>query len=315
MFIYGKIPMIHHCLSIRKNSFPAVLLTGCLILGGLLMGTLLLPGCLGAGRDTAPLKPVPAEKFSPESHAWHTRDLKPDYLSLARELVAKGHFKVARVQLDQALKQGMPSAEIYTLKGICARETGDAKKARTWFDQAIGLDGEYAPALNHLGILQAMEKKYEPARTSFEKALGLDPANPDFFNNAGMLHLENGAYGQAQSLFEQALALAPDHRRAAGNLAMTLGHMGDFQKAFSLLLAHYPYGTACHNMGVVYAAAGEKDKSLQMFLAAKNTQPAAQAQVTDPLGPADPSAPAGIPGDTGNGIYSRIQDSLANGGE
>ena len=282
-----------------------------------------ISGCMGMGskksspgQDQAQVYESQQQK-NRERDAWALKKHEPNHLALARDLVRDGHYDVALVQLDKAIElgQGASVSEIYTLKGICARETGDMDHAGQWLAKALELDPENADAWNHQGIVLTMDKLYDMAKTCFDKAIALDPGNPDYFNNKGILYTHAGDTDGAVSCFRKALTLDPENQRALNNLALSLGHKKEYKQAFSLLTRHYPYWTACHNMGVVYARAGEVQKSRNMFMLADKSIHAMDAQILNPMAPVDPTPPAGIPGETGNALYRRSQDQISNGGE
>ncbi len=274
-------------------------------------------GCMGfmKGRPgNAPVNTI-KRQVAAGSGPWDTEKLKPNYLALARDLMAKGFYDVAKVQLDQALAQQKNNPEIYDLKGVCARETGDFGRALQYFKKALDIDSKNAAARNNLGILYTMQKKWKKAEKNFTLARNLDPARADFFNNAGVLFMKEKHFKKASQNFVKAIELQPGFETASNNLAITLGYMNEFDHAFEILKTVHPYRTACFNMGCIYEMCGKKIMADRMFTLAGSDGSASpfETQIINRHSPVNTAPPTGMPGDIADGIYKRYQYRIKEG--
>lgn len=281
----------------------------------------ILSGCISpmAPKKAPESSQAKQEPMKIRNTMWDTRDLKPNHLALAEDLMTKKFYGVALVQLDQALEQDKNNSQIYNLKGVCARETNDLQNAEKFLKKALALDKKNASAHNNIAILYSMEKKPDLAEKSFNRALALDPARADFFNNAGVLYMGKKEYEKAKNCFSQAMLLEPSHENAINNLALTLGYLKKYDQAMKLLLNSRPYEIACHNMGCIYEMANQDEKAKKMFALAnsKNITNGGQkpfdTQILNPETPLDTSPPTGMPGSAGNEIYERYQGKIKHG--
>lgn len=295
------------------NYFTNIKKSRAIILGACLCACL-FSGCIGS------MAPKKTQKYSLKNEepvkirntTWNTENLKPNYLALAEDLMAKGFYGVALVQLDLAMEQDKNNSKIYNLMGVCARETEDLKRAAIFLKKAMDLDQKNASAFNNIAILYSMKKNFDLAEKNFTRALALDPGRAIFFNNAGTLYMKKKEYEKAKKNFNRAMALEPGHINAINNLAITLGYLKEYDRAMKLLLTHQTYKTACYNMGCIYEITGENKKANKMFALAKEDQTPFNTQVLNPEAPLDTSPPTGITGEAGNAVYRRYQDKLSN---
>jgi|GEM_PF-1567366 len=277
-----------------------------------------LCGCTTFTAEKKPPEPERMIQQRIQDPSWDTENLTPNHLSLAEELMAKGFYEVARVQLDLVLKEKPGNKNALALRGVCARETGNLYEAETDLKKSIEADKNFAYAHNHLAVLYAMEERFDLAEDSIKKALAIDPARADFFNNAGMIALEKEDWEAAKQNFTKALKIEPNHEKSVNNLALTLGYLKEYERALTLLLEHGSLPMACHNMGYIYDLAGEKKMAEKMYrmAEAKGSGPSPEyerlfgAQVLNPDGPDNPAPPSGMPGDIGAILYEAYKSKL-----
>jgi len=191
--------------------------------------------------------------------------LKPDFLQLAQNLINKGFFDVALLQLNKAVENDPDNSEIYFLMGKCNRESSHFKNAEKNFKKALQIDPEFAPAHDGLGLLYDLSGKREAAQAQYQKAIALNPARPDFYNNLGFSKLLAGKYIEAKSDLLKSLALQPGFRKAEANLALCCIMTSDDKKAFALLRKSHTYQDTCRNMAAMYKFKGETRKALEMI--------------------------------------------------
>lgn len=217
-----------------------------------------------------------------EEPPWNIGTLEPDHLALARDLVAKGHYDVALIQLEKADRNKGNDPEITYLTGICHREQGDLEKAVNAFNRALTLNPDYAPAHYGLGLSHIRQGDAEAAVVDFSRAVRLNPARPDFQNNLGYAYMEQDRLDLAEDHFRKSLALEPDYRLAQNNLAVCRFLKGEETEALALLMIHNPPDAVYGQLAAILRARGEYDRALEL------TGQARQSTETgsDPTGPA-----------------------------
>ena len=228
-----------------------------------------LAGCGGApwkrGQDPREAMALRAED---QADARPCRRDEPgaDRLALARELVARGHYPVAQVQLREWLARNDGDPEAHHLLGVCRREGGDAAGAVAAFETAIAHDPDYAPAYDGMGIALSLLDCGPRALAAFEKAVALNPARPDFLNNLGMTLMNDGRLAEAGQAFERGLALDRGAARIRNNLAACLGLQGRTREALALLRGGgLDEAVALNNLGAIELRAGRPEAARLLF--------------------------------------------------
>ena len=193
-----------------------------------------------------------------------------NYITLAKQLMEKGYYDVALVQLNTALKEKKNiSAELFYLIGVCYREQEEYKQAIKFFNLAIDQDNEFSFAYNGLGLAYALTGQPDLARDHFIKAISLNPARADFFNNAGHLEMMEKQYAKAEEYLNKSLLINNRFEQAINNLAICRGLLGKESEALNLLMRSSPPSRAYYNMGIIYHMKGENEKAEDFFQKAK----------------------------------------------
>jgi Flp pilus assembly protein TadD len=255
---------------------------------------LLLCGCSGLKSKENPSLQEEMKGQQGEEPLWDTEKPEPNHLALARDLVQKGHYDAALVELEKAGPSPEGNPEIQYLLGICYRERGDFERAVNAFTQALKYDPSYAPAHNGLGLTRVRHGDPETAVIDFTRAVHLDPAQPDFQNNLGHVYMETNQLDLAEAHFKMSLALDPGYRLAENNLAVCRFLKGKEDAALSLLLKHNPRQVVYQQLSEVYRARGDEDRARE--LAERALLPDVDDKKT-PL-PTAPSMIGGQPVDT-----------------
>ncbi|WDP90909.1 MAG: tetratricopeptide repeat protein [Desulfobacter sp.] len=279
----------------------------------LLAVSLLAPGCMGAWQKKADKGVHTPEAVRKSPEVWDTSQLEPDHTALARDLVGKGFYDVALVQLKTAVEKGASGVETFNLAGVCTRETGESAQSLAYFKRALALEPDNASVNNNIAILYTLMDKTKDARRHFSRAVALDPARGDYFNNFGYFLMAHGDNTGAEALFRQALALAPSNETAVNNLAICLGRQDKDSQALTLLMDHQPAEQAFYNMGCIYREGNDPVRARAMFeLSRKNapdqkikSQKVFDRQVMNPNAPADSAPAEGMAGDVAHTIYTK----------
>jgi Flp pilus assembly protein TadD len=201
------------------------------------------------------------------------RQIQQDHLKLAKDLIKRGFFDVALVQLEKAEKQNGSNAEIYFLTGKCHLENKNYAAAQGCFKQSIRTDPDYATAHNGLGLVYDMTGNRQTARECYQKAIRLNPARADFYNNLGFSEIMDKNYPEAKHHLLKSISLNSDFVRAKNNLALCHVMTGEDQKAFEILKKIFPLDIACHNMGALYLKKGDRNKADEMHKKAVELNP------------------------------------------
>ena len=238
----------------QRNSVPSkITMFAC--------AALLVYGCAGAGnhadRTAVPSNQTPAEP------TW-LQKAQPNHLALARELIAKGHYDVARVQLEHATGSTAHQAEIFYLTGICHLESGDPSNAIVYFKKAMKHDPGYAPAHNGMGLAIARNNDFQGALLHFRRAMELDPAKANVCNNLGYALLKSNRPAEAETVLRKCLAIDPGFSAARNNLTVCLGLLNKDDQALALLLQTYPPAAAYRNMSAIFHLRGDVDSAARM---------------------------------------------------
>jgi Flp pilus assembly protein TadD len=230
----------------------------------LLCITSLLCGCSGLKPNKDPSLQQEMKGQQGEEQLRDTEKMAPNHLVLARDLVQKGHYDAALVELEKAGPSPGGNPDIQYLLGICYREQGDFERAVNAFMQALKYDPSYAPAHNGLGLTRVRQGDPETAVIDFTRAVHLDPTQPDYQNNLGHAHMETDRLDLAEAHFKKSLALDPEYRLAENNLAVCRFLKGEENAALSLLLKHNPRQVVYQQLSAIYWARGEEDKAREL---------------------------------------------------
>lgn len=243
----------------------------CLVLTGFLV---LSMGCSLTRKDTGPQALIRTRMDFEEAAAAHEeKKEKKNHVGLARELLDKGYYEVALVQLKTAGEEQGYTAEIHHLMGVCYRETGALKNAEHHIEKAVSLDPDYAPAHNGLGLVYEMTGRRDQAREAFLMAVEKNPARPDFLNNLGFLEMRALRFKPAEACFKKSLRIFPENPAAINNLAICYGMQGREEEAFALLKKSSSPAAALNNMGVICRMKGDKKRAAALFERALQTEP------------------------------------------
>ena len=203
---------------------------------------------------------------------------EPNHLALAKEMISKGYYDIALVQLEKTLDAREKSPELFHLMGYCHREKKDYDGAKKCFRSALAMEPNYAPAHNGLAMVMDLTGDPKAAQDHYQKAIEINPARPDFYNNMGFSCLCAGDFVLSEACFIRAISLDDTFFLAKHNLALCLGFAGKNAEAMALLNDLLPPAEALNNMGAIHALTHNPDQAADLFsraLAMDPNQPAA----------------------------------------
>ncbi len=175
----------------------------------------------------------------------------------ARRLLAEAYmdegllpYAFQMYQEIQAIKPQDARAEI----GVARvwDKWGDFGLARQHAERAVLLDPGSAKALEVLGRVYLHRNELDLALSAFLSAIKINPQDSSLLNNAGYIFLNRGDLLQARLYLEQAIAIDDSLVEAHNNLGIALARMGDRQRSLQEFMAVNEPAAAFNNLGVVY---------------------------------------------------------------
>jgi len=206
-----------------------------------------------------------AQAFSNASAADPVGPTSPSVLDVGERadlLIVRKQYQDAFDLVQEAIREGDGSADLYNRLGIAAEELRQLKVAEKAYKQAIRRNSHKAEYYNNLGTIYYSQRKWGKALSWYKKALKRNQTVPSFLVNAGMAEFSRRHYPQATRYFRSALLLDPnalfpessggtvvqnlDHEDPAlfhfnlARLFCSLGHIDDAMHQFRMALElHY----------------------------------------------------------------------------
>jgi Flp pilus assembly protein TadD len=112
-----------------------------------------------------------------------------------------------------------------------------AAEARAYLDRLLAVDERNWRAHNALGVLADLEQRFDEAADHYAAAIERQPGSALLWNNLGYSRYLAADYELAQNYFEHALQVDPDFGTARHNLALLYARQSQYEQALSLMLA------------------------------------------------------------------------------
>lgn len=134
-----------------------------------------------------------------------------------------------------------------------------------------------------LAVVTSKLGDYEAANQYFEAALKTDPHNAELLADYGYSLMLQNDMTAAEEQLRVALQEAPGDKRVLNNLALVIGHNGNFDESFELFRKVGGEASAWTSLGYVHVQRGDGPKATDCFSRALTVddrfEPAAQALV------------------------------------
>jgi tetratricopeptide (TPR) repeat protein len=118
--------------------------------------------------------------------------------------------RLAEFELNQLIRSGAKSAQVYAALGYAAYLQGKVSESLDFYGKALEMDPENPNALNSFGYILAEEGvDLQRALTYCRKALDVKPNNPAYLDSLGWAYYRLGALEDALSYLTRAAELAP----------------------------------------------------------------------------------------------------------
>lgn len=140
-------------------------------------------------------------------------------LTLAFIYLSTKRYKMAEFELERLVKNGMKSAQIYTMLGFAAWCQKQADSSVEYYEKALEEEPTNTTAMNSLGfILVETEKDAARGLSLCKQAVEKKPTSPAYLDSLGWAYFKTGEPAQARSYIRKALDLAPRQKEISGHM-------------------------------------------------------------------------------------------------
>jgi tetratricopeptide (TPR) repeat protein len=145
-------------------------------------------------------------------------------LVLAYIYMLSRRAKMAEFELDHLLKNGIESAQIYTMLAYIAWAQKNNEKAVEHYEKALKLDPSSLTAINGLGyVLVDSGIDIKRGLDLCLQAVRLKPQNPAYLDSLGWAYFKNGDMNEARSMLRRALEISPRQLEITKHMRMVIG--------------------------------------------------------------------------------------------
>jgi tetratricopeptide (TPR) repeat protein len=152
--------------------------------------------------------------------------------------------EVVDARLDYLLSRFPDDYQIYFLKAIRYRSTGDNAEAASWLQKCIDKKPAFTGCYIELGYIDIGQSKVNEAKANFEKAVELDPNSAMAKNDLAACHFLLSDFSGAARGFQESYKISPTALTAL-NIGEAYWFSGDFASALEIhqIAADYMNGT------------------------------------------------------------------------
>ncbi|NQV47482.1 MAG: tetratricopeptide repeat protein [Rhodospirillaceae bacterium] len=163
------------------------------------------------------------------------------------------------------------------IKGVVAKQAGDADAAIDCFKNSLKSNSEFSEAANILGVTLIEQERFDEAAFYLRIAVGKRPIYPQAHNNLGVALKGIEDLEDAAASFEMSLEQNPGDIEVLDNLGMTYCLLGRLEEAMSYLekaLAIDPnYPEALNDLGITLHDMGRYDEAIESYRKALAARP------------------------------------------
>ena len=175
-----------------------------------------------------------------------------------RQLLQKGRYAEAQVEIDQRLRQDSLNTDLLSLRAECLlNQRGDAHAATALADlnKALRLKPNTWLLLSERGFANGVLRRYPEAIADYTAALHQTPAEPTLLATRGYSQLVSNHLPEALSDFSRATSLAPSNPEYGIMLVIAQMVSGNFPEALkvctALISKHKDFGMGYANRALV----------------------------------------------------------------
>jgi Tfp pilus assembly protein PilF len=145
-------------------------------------------------------------------------------MTLAYIYVTTKRAKLAEFELNQLIKNGFESAQLYTTQAYAAWAQKHYKQAVELYERALELDENNATAMNGIGFILADTNMDIPRGLRYcRRAVDRGPQNPAYLDSLGWAFFKAGNVPEARIWLRRALDLAPDQQEIRTHMRIVIG--------------------------------------------------------------------------------------------
>ena len=137
--------------------------------------------------------------------------------------------------LDKATIIKPDYAQAYYNKGIAYEKKQQIQMAIYQYKRAIDLKSTYQESHFRLSQIYYNKANYDSAELIINQVIRMKVANAEALDLYGKILYQKGNVRKSIKYYEAALKLDDDNAQYLYNLAVSVGYLGDYQRAFSLL--------------------------------------------------------------------------------
>lgn len=153
------------------------------------------------------------------------------HLKKGRELVERGEFEKARVELKNVLQIEPKTAEAYFLSGRIDEEQANFQRAFAAYSKALDADPDHVPSLARIGRIYVMGNDLAKAEEVIARIIKNKPDDVASLSLKAAMQSRRGDQGGAIDLAKQVIARAPGNIDAISLLAGVFAQRGESSSA------------------------------------------------------------------------------------
>jgi tetratricopeptide (TPR) repeat protein len=148
-------------------------------------------------------------------------------MTLAYIYVITGRSKMAEFELNQLVKNGFESVQIYTTLAYAAWAQKRYRQAVDLYEKALYMDENNATALNGIGfILVDTNMDLRRGMQYCRKAVDRNPRNPAYLDSLGWACFKVGEIPEARIWLRRALDMSPKEREIRNHMRIVVEEAG-----------------------------------------------------------------------------------------
>ncbi len=222
---------------------------------------------LDNGLPQDPQQPIAAQDTTPKKAAKQDTISVADTMSMSMPALDTTSSALKEIKREKASKESGGYEQ-----GLGHRKAGEFESAAASFEAVLRDDPNNVKALVNLARTYVDLNRLEKASETINRALAADSTNADAYSVRGRIMNLNGEAQIAIESYQKAIALDPGNPFAKNNLAFIYIQSQRFNDALPLIeqaIAQKNDVAYFHNnLGIVYAALGERQKAVDAFQAA-----------------------------------------------
>jgi Flp pilus assembly protein TadD len=152
------------------------------------------------------------------------------YLSMIRDLQAKGSYYASLAHIEAFEQQHGAAPDVELMRAQAQREIGQTGDAEAIYARLLDTEAG-AGAAQGMGLLAGARGDYGTAVRYLRQAAKKDPTNAAIVSDLGFALLRQGQTREARMPILQAAELAPDNAKILANLALLMLVSGDEARA------------------------------------------------------------------------------------